>query len=83
MNADTLFAILTCPNPACQHQQRARIPEHACQLTYRCEKCHLAHRHKAGDCCVFCSYADRPCPSKREIAVFTPIDTWEQRDTRR
>lgn len=64
MNDNALFATLTCPNPACQHQQRALIPEHACQLTYLCEKCQLTHRCKAGDCCVFCSYADRPCPSK-------------------
>jgi hypothetical protein len=66
MNGNTLFATLTCPNPACQHQQRALIPEHACQLTYLCEGCLLTHRRKAGDCCVFCSYADRPCPSKGE-----------------
>lgn len=66
MNDIALFATLTCPNPACQHQQRARIPEHACQLTYVCEGCLLTHRHKEGDCCVFCSYADQPCPSREE-----------------
>jgi hypothetical protein len=64
MNEPGLFATLTCPNPACQYQQRARIAEHACQLTYTCEMCQHTHRCKSGDCCVFCSYADQPCPSR-------------------
>lgn len=64
MNDHVLFATLTCPNPACQHQQHALIPEHACQLIYVCEGCLLTHRCKPGDCCVFCSYADKPCPSR-------------------
>jgi hypothetical protein len=64
MNEHALFATLTCPHPTCLYQQRALIPEHACQLTYTCEGCQRTHRCKAGDCCIFCSYADRPCPSR-------------------
>ncbi|WP_111319615.1 GDCCVxC domain-containing (seleno)protein [Thermosporothrix hazakensis] len=62
MNDITLLATLTCPNPTCRHQQRAVMPTTFCQLYYTCEKCSLTHKHQQGDCCVFCSYADKPCP---------------------
>jgi hypothetical protein len=29
---------------------------------YTCISCHALLRPKAGDCCVFCSYGDVPCP---------------------
>ncbi|MBV9229853.1 MAG: hypothetical protein JOZ18_11110 [Chloroflexi bacterium] len=60
-----LLATLTCPNPICQSQQQVMMPTTYCQLTYTCEACGLTHKRKPGGCCVFCSYADRPCPSKQ------------------
>src|SRR5581483_4065163 len=36
------------------------------QLFYTCEVCSATHAHKKGDYCVFCSYADKPCPSMQE-----------------
>jgi hypothetical protein len=65
MNGTSLLATLTCPNPACQHQQRVIMPTTYCQVTYKCEACDTTHAHRPGDCCVFCSYADLPCPSKQ------------------
>jgi hypothetical protein len=65
MNDNTLLATLICPNPACQHRQRVMMPTTYCQLSYTCEACLMMHTRKQGTCCVFCSYADRPCPSKQ------------------
>ncbi len=66
MNNSALLATLTCPNPTCQHQQQVLMPTTFCLLTYTCEACSLTHVHKSGDCCVFCSYAEKPCPSMQE-----------------
>jgi hypothetical protein len=32
---------------------------------YRCTGCGEMLKPRDGDCCVFCSYADTPCPSKQ------------------
>jgi hypothetical protein len=65
MNGTTRLSTLTCPNPACQHQQLVLMPTTYCQLTYTCEACLMTHARKRGTCCVFCSYADLPCPSNQ------------------
>lgn len=51
---------LTCPH--CGHQRTEVMPQDACQWFYECVHCHTLLRPKAGDCCVFCSYGDVPCP---------------------
>jgi hypothetical protein len=53
------MGILTCPQ--CGHQQPMEIPQLSCIPFYRCEGCGnlVAARNS---CCVFCDYADRPCP---------------------
>jgi hypothetical protein len=33
------------------------------QFFYECTSCHELLNAKEGDCCVFCSYGDGPCPS--------------------
>ena len=72
MNDTPPLATLTCPSPACQHQQRVMMPTTYCQLTYTCEACQTIHWRELGDCCVFCSYSDRLCPSKQEIEPCDP-----------
>lgn len=52
---------LTCP--ACGSKHQAEMPLDACQFFHECPSCHIILRPKGGDCCVFCSYGDRPCPS--------------------
>jgi hypothetical protein len=34
----------------------------ACLFFYECENCKTLLRPKPGDCCVFCSFGDVPCP---------------------
>ena len=54
-------AELTCPT--CGFVQAAEMPREACQFFYECVSCASILRPQHGDCCVFCSYADTPCPS--------------------
>ena len=55
-----LDATLTCPN--CGHRAREAMPEDRCLYFYDCAGCGALLRPLDGDCCVFCSYADVPCP---------------------
>ncbi|MGO9772542.1 MAG: GDCCVxC domain-containing (seleno)protein [Roseiarcus sp.] len=51
---------LTCPN--CGHRALEAMPTDACQFFYDCKACGAVLKPKRGDCCVFCSYGDVPCP---------------------
>lgn len=53
-------ARLTCPR--CGFEQEAEMPADRCQVLYQCTNCGAGLRPRQGDCCVFCSYADTPCP---------------------
>jgi hypothetical protein len=59
MMAD-LVATLTCP--VCRHATTDTMPVDRCVIVYECAACHVVLRPKPGDCCVFCSYADKRCP---------------------
>jgi hypothetical protein len=59
-----LVSTITCPN--CRHKARETMPCDACQFFYEYKGCGALLRPKAGDCCVFCSYADIPCPPRQE-----------------
>ena len=49
---------LTCPR--CGHRQEMEIPQTSCIPFYLCQGC--GETIQARSCCVFCDYADRPCP---------------------
>ena len=53
-------ATLTCLH--CGHDAHEVMPTDRCIVEYDCPACSQTVKPKAGDCCVFCSYADRPCP---------------------
>lgn len=55
-----VLSTITCP--LCGHRKTETMPTDACQYFYDCEGCHTVLKPKAGDCCVFCSYGDAPCP---------------------
>lgn len=55
-----LNASITCPE--CETTTTAVMPEDACQFFWECPGCSTLLRPLPGDCCVFCSYADLPCP---------------------
>jgi hypothetical protein len=61
MSSDIILeSTITCPK--CGHQKVEVMPTDACQWFYECAGCKVLLRPKAGDCCVFCSYGDVPCP---------------------
>jgi len=51
---------ITCPE--CGHKARETMPTDACQFFYDCKGCGVMLKPAAGDCCVFCTYGDVPCP---------------------
>lgn len=51
---------LTCPD--CGHAELLEMPTDACQWFHTCTACATVLRPKPGDCCVFCSWGDVPCP---------------------
>lgn len=55
---------ITCPK--CGFVKKEGMPTDACQYFYECTKCHTLLKPKSGDCCVFCSYGDVPCPPKQK-----------------
>ncbi|KAB2910991.1 MAG: hypothetical protein F9K29_23625 [Hyphomicrobiaceae bacterium] len=59
-----LQSTITCP--ACGHRAKETMPTDACQYLYTCQRCGLQMKPKKGDCCVFCSYGDVPCPPIQE-----------------
>jgi hypothetical protein len=54
---------VTCP--ACGSATRVHMPIDACQFFWECPACAALLRPKPGDCCVFCSYGDAPCPPRQ------------------
>ncbi|MGT2478165.1 GDCCVxC domain-containing (seleno)protein [Methylobacterium oryzae CBMB20] len=44
------------------------MPTDACQFFYECTGCGTLLRPNAGDCCVFCSFGDVPCPPIKKLA---------------
>lgn len=55
---------LTCPE--CGHRETLTMPTDACLYFHECSGCHTLLRPRAGDCCVFCSYATVACPPVQE-----------------
>jgi len=59
-----LRSTITCPH--CGRQALETMPTDACQFLYECTGCATLLHPKEGDCCVFCSYGDMPCPPIQE-----------------
>jgi hypothetical protein len=55
-----LISKITCPH--CSHYRLEQMPVNACQVFYECKECKNVLKPKKGDCCIFCSYGDTPCP---------------------
>jgi transcription elongation factor Elf1 len=55
-----LESTITCPH--CGFQATETMPINACQYFYDCKGCGAVLKPNAGDCCVFCSFGNVPCP---------------------
>lgn len=49
--------------PSCGHRETERMHEGVHQYFYRCKGCAKILKPINGDCCVFCSFGDVPCPT--------------------
>lgn len=59
-----LRSTITCPK--CGHSSTETMPTDACQYIHVCSRCGVTLKPKPGDCCVYCSYGDVPCPPIQE-----------------
>ncbi|WP_082784020.1 MULTISPECIES: GDCCVxC domain-containing (seleno)protein [Polynucleobacter] len=59
-----LNSTITCPK--CGAQKIEQMPTDSCQFFYECSSCKAILKPKSGDCCVYCSYGDVPCPPIQE-----------------
>ena len=66
-----LRSTLTCPH--CGHQATETMPTDACQFFWDCPRCKALVRPKTGDCCVFCSYGDVPCPPMNFVTEWSTM----------
>lgn len=55
-----LHSTITCPR--CGYRTTERMSADTCQYLYDCHGCGAVLWPKPGDCCVYCSYGDTPCP---------------------
>ena len=55
-----LPSTIVCPH--CGHAEALTMPTDACVVFHECRGCGALLKPKPGDCCVFCSYGDTPCP---------------------
>jgi hypothetical protein len=60
--AEPLLLVSTLTCPACGARSVETMPTDACQFFWDCPGCGVVLRPKPGDCCVFCSFGDTPCP---------------------
>lgn len=60
MNKVKLKSVITCP--VCGKESEEIMPEYSCTYFWECEECGEVSRAEEGDCCVYCSYAETPCP---------------------
>ncbi|WP_188899670.1 GDCCVxC domain-containing (seleno)protein [Caldovatus sediminis] len=72
-----LSSTITCP--LCGHRRTETMPTDACRILYDCKGCGAALRPRAGDCCVFCSYGDTPCPPVQAEGACRPPAAAPQR----
>jgi len=65
----TFDTVITCPR--CGTAKLETMPMNACQFFYDCTGCGVRLKPKSGDCCVFCSFGNQPCPPAQEALAGT------------
>jgi hypothetical protein len=61
------FSTLKCPH--CGRLSRDQMPSNASVYFYQCLRCRAVFKPRPKDCCVYCSYADVPCPSAQRSSI--------------
>ncbi len=73
-------SIITCPD--CMHHAIETMPQDACIYLYECRNCQKLITPQQGDCCVFCSHGNQPCPtSQRDKKAYAEMTTFSEEAT--
>ncbi len=56
-------SVITCPD--CHHSSLETMPIDACINLYECTNCEKLITPQSGDCCVYCSHGNAPCPTSQ------------------
>jgi hypothetical protein len=56
-----------------EESHKEKMPMNSCQYYCRCTHCGAILKPKAGNCCVYCSYGDIPCPSVQNEQGFCEL----------
>lgn len=67
MKMIVLDSTIVCP--LCGHAKTEQMVGDECQWYYKCDGCGALLSPEAGDCCIFCSHGDTPCPPAQAIAA--------------
>jgi len=59
----SLESEITCPK--CNFKKKEIMPDDYCILKYVCTNCKAEIYPDEKDCCVFCTYGTKKCPSKQ------------------
>ncbi|HIP80947.1 MAG TPA: hypothetical protein EYH16_00855 [Leucothrix mucor] len=62
-----LESTITCPE--CGFKKREEMPANTCQTFWRCKQCKKQTKAIKGECCVYCSYGDYPCPNAQMVGA--------------
>lgn len=62
----TVTTVTTIACPTCGNRASEGMPVDACRVFWTCPSCGAIARPRPGDCCVFCSYAEGPCPPEQD-----------------
>ena len=66
MNKKEIILITHITCPGCGALQTEIMPEGECVQFWECPACKAKWMPENDDCCVYCSYADIPCPSAQK-----------------
>jgi len=58
-----ILSTLTCPH--CGHAETLDMPPYSYQQFHTCAGCGARLKAEDGECCVFCSFGDVPCPPEQ------------------
>lgn len=61
IKSSSLICLVTCPS--CLKSFEEIMPERFCNIQSNCKICNKTIKAKLGDCCIYCSYGSKKCPS--------------------
>jgi len=60
MNSIKFQSTITCNS--CGYNAKETMSTDSCAYFWECPSCGKVLKPLSGDCCVYCSYGDTPCP---------------------